>query len=212
MAVPHLGQVFFMQGTAVSCASRCPQFGQRQIASEAAPDGTAHSPHTPAAAAAPLPPAAAQTHSAASSSSVHDMFLLFQNAQAPATAATAPPAAWHGEVFAFETSPEPGLDDLAQIAGHERDHPDPVRGDDGVQRPGDRPAHQRFDAELGQAKRLPDRHVIRQGFLPFGDDPSGFDLGDMDAPRGVEDRRDPTVPVREGRFHRPASCLSFTAG
>jgi hypothetical protein len=121
-----------------------------------------------------------------------------------------PAAAGHGEVAAFETAAEPSLNDLAQVAGHERDHPDAVSRNYRVQRPGNRAANQRADAKLRQAKRLPNRHVVRQDLLGFRDDSSRMDLGNMNPPGDVKDRRDPIVPVRKCRFHHMISCPSST--
>jgi hypothetical protein len=104
------------------------------------------------------------------------------------------------------------LNDLAQVAGHERDHVDAVSGNDLMQRPGNRAANQRADTKLRQTKRLPDRHAILQDLLRFRDDSSRLGLGDMNPPGDVKDRRDPIVPVRKCRFHHPRSCLSFTHG
>jgi hypothetical protein len=104
-----------------------------------------------------LPLPTAWSHSA-ESSSIHEIFLLIHFVHAPATAATA--ATGHGECIAFETAAEPGLNDLAQVAGHERDHLDAVSRNDRLQRPGNRAANERADAKLRQAKRLPNWHVI----------------------------------------------------
>jgi len=79
-----------------------------------------------------------------------------------------------------------------------------------MQGSGDRPAHQRIDTELGQAARLVDRQVVRQDLLFLRDDPPRLGFGDMDPTGGVEDRGDPMVPVREGRFHDRLSRFMLT--
>jgi hypothetical protein len=104
------------------------------------------------------------------------------------------------------------LNNLAQVAGHERDHVDAVSGNYLMQRPGNRAANQRADTKLRQAKRLPNRHVIRQDLLRFSDDSSRLGLGDMNPSGDVKDRRDPMVPMRKRRFYHPRSHLSSTRG
>jgi len=87
------------------------------------------------------------------------------------------------------------LNDLAQAAGDERDHPDANRGDHLMERSGDRAANQGTDAKLHQAMRLLERQVICQDFPRFSDDFSRVGLDDVNPPRDVEDRRDSIVPV-----------------
>jgi hypothetical protein len=75
---------------------------------------------------------------------------------------------------------------------------------------GDRTADKGAHAQLGEAKRLPDGHVVRHSLFPFGDEPPRLGLGDKDAPGGVEDWSDPAVPVCKGRFHDLLSQPAFT--
>jgi hypothetical protein len=104
------------------------------------------------------------------------------------------------------------LNDLVQVAGHERDHVDAVSGQYLMQRPGYRAANQRANTKLRQTKRLPDRHAILQDLLRFSEDSSRLGLGNMNPPGDVKDRRDPMVPMRKCRFHQPRSCFLFTDG
>jgi hypothetical protein len=87
------------------------------------------------------------------------------------------------------------LNDLAQAAGDERDHPDANRGDHLMERPGDRAANQSTGAKLHQAMRLLGRRIIRQDFPRFSDDSSRVGLDDVNPPCDVEHRRDSIVPV-----------------
>jgi hypothetical protein len=151
----------------------------------------------------------ARSHPAASSS-IHEIFLLVDAIGSPATAAASPAAAGHSELAAIETAAEPSLNDLAQIAGHERDHLDAVSGDHRMQRPGYRAAYQCADAEFRQTNHLLKRQVVRQDFLRFSCNSPRLGRDDMDLPGDVEDRRYPMVPVGEGRFHDPSSCIWFT--
>jgi hypothetical protein len=101
------------------------------------------------------------------------------------------------------------LNDLAQVAGDERDHPDAISGNRLMVRPGDRAANQRTDAKLHQAKRLLGRQDIRQDFPRFSDDSSRVGIDDVNPPCDVEHRRDSIVPVCKCRFHHPRSSASF---
>jgi hypothetical protein len=101
------------------------------------------------------------------------------------------------------------LNDLAQVAGDERDHPDAISGNHLMVRPGDRAANQRPDAKLHQAKRLLGRQDIRQDFPRFGDDSSRVGIDDVNPLCDVEHRRDSIVPVCKCRFHHPRSSASI---
>jgi hypothetical protein len=123
---------------------------------------------------------------------------------------SAPAATRHGERVAAQISAKPCLFDLLQFPGHEGDHPDAVRGNHGVQLPGNRAADERANPQFRQAKRLLDRLVVREDFLPLLDDALGLHLDGVNAPGGVEYRSDPVVPAGERRFHHPAPPSSFT--
>jgi hypothetical protein len=103
----------------------------------------------------------------------------------------------------MQAAVEPGLDDLVQFTGHEGDHLDAVCGNHSVQRPGDRSADKRADAQFRQAERLLNGQVVRQNFLRLLDDPPRRDLDEVEPPGDVEDRCDPLVPAGECRFHGP---------
>jgi len=126
-----------------------------------------------------------------------------------ATALTATGATGHGKGVALQVPAQPGLDDLAQVAGDERDHPDAMRGDHLMERPGDRAANQRTDAKLYKPKRLWGRQILRQDFPRFRHDSSRVGLDDVNPPCDVEHRRDPIVPGCKCRFHHPGSRTSF---
>lgn len=88
--------------------------------------GTSHA--TPALSDATLSLSSARPHPTASFSH-HFVFLLVHSVQSvhsahspSAPAATA--ATWHGKGIALQVAAEPSLDDLAQVAGDERDHLD----------------------------------------------------------------------------------------
>lgn len=138
-----------------------PAFRTQAGADSATRKGTAHATSTLSGLALPL--SAAWPHSA-TFSSVHRVFLLVYSAHSPAAASTATGATGHDKGVALQVATEPGLNDLAQVAGDERDHPDAIRGDRLMERPGDRAANQRTDAKLHQTMRLLDRQVIRQDF------------------------------------------------
>jgi hypothetical protein len=101
------------------------------------------------------------------------------------------------------------MDDIAQVAGDERDHLDSIRGDPLLERPGDRAANQRTDTKLHQAMRLLYRQVICQDFPCFSNDLSRVGLYDVNPPCDVEHRRDPIVPICKCRLHHERSCAYF---
>ena len=183
-----------------------PAFRTQAGADSAPRKGTAHATSTLSGSTLSL--SAAWTHSAAFSS-VHRVFLLVNSAYSPAVASTATGATGHDKGVALQVATEPGLNDIVQVTGDERDHLDAIRGDHLVERPGDRAANQRTDAKLHQTMRLLDRQVIRQDFPRFSDDSSRVGLDDVNPPCDVEHRRDPIVPVCKCRFHHPGSCASF---
>jgi hypothetical protein len=184
-----------------------PAFRTQAGADRASRKWTAHAANTSAPSTSPL--SAARPPGACSVSSWHCHVLLSGTAHSPAAAPTATAATGHGKGVALQVATEPGLDDIVQVTGNERDHPDAIRCDHLGKRPGDRAADQRADAKLRQSKRLLYRQVIRQDFPRFGDDSSRVGLDDVDPLCDVEDRRDPTVPKCECRFHHPTSCASF---
>jgi hypothetical protein len=186
-----------------------PAFRTQAGASGPPRKGTAH---TASALSAPASPLSTACSHSTTSSSIHEIALLVyaRDPSATAAGAAAPTAAGHGELVAIETAAEPSLNDVAQVAGHERDHPDAVSGDQRVQRPGDRAADQYIDAEFRQTNHLLKRQVIRQDFLRFSGNSPRLGRDDMDLSGDVEDRRYSTVPVGEGRFHDPSSCLLST--
>jgi hypothetical protein len=112
-----------------------------------------------------------------------------------------PVAARHDECIPAQTALKPGLDDGAQVSGHECNHPDAIGGDQGLQGPGDRPANQGADAELGQAQCFLQRGIMRQLFLDFADDPTGLALDDTDFLRRVKERCDALVQIGKCCFH-----------
>lgn len=100
------------------------------------------------------------SHGSCSVSSWHCHILLSGTAHSPAAASTATGATGHDKGVALQVAAEPGLNDLAQVAGDERDHPDAISGNRLMVRPGDRAANQRSDAKLHQAKRLLGRLLL----------------------------------------------------
>jgi hypothetical protein len=141
-----------------------------------------------------------------SASSTHELFLP---AETHPPEPAAPAAARHGESIPIKAARKPGLDDLAQIAGHKGNDPDAVGGDHFVQSPGDRTTNQGADAKLRQTKRLLDRQVIRQKLLSFAHNLSSLGFNKVNLPNHIEDRCDSIVPGRKCRFHYPVSCLFF---
>ena len=112
-------------------------------------------------------------------------------------AATA--AAGHREGSLVESATQPGLDDLVPLAGDERDDPDAGGGDHLPHRPRDRPADERLDSELGQARPHPAWRARGEHLVRLEDDPAGFGLDDEKVAGGVEDGCDPAAPAGEGR-------------
>jgi hypothetical protein len=123
----------------------------------------------------------------------------------PATLSAATPslsaATWHGEYLLFEGAGKVPPDDLAKIAGDERDYPDSVRGDHRLRGAGYRAAHECIDAELRETKPLAFSAVVRERLLGLADDPPPLRHDDVDLSRHVEHRRDSMIPDRECRFH-----------
>jgi hypothetical protein len=174
-----------------------PAFRTQAGADSAPRKGTAQATSTLSGLTLPL--SAAWPHSG-TFSSVHRVFLLVCSAHSAATASTAAGATGHDKGVALQVAAKPGLNDLAQVAGDERDYPYANRGDHLMERPGDRAANQSTDAKFHQAMRLLDRQVIGLNFLRFTDDSSRLDLDDVNPPCNVEDRRDSMVPVCKCRF------------
>jgi len=145
-------------------------------------------------------------------SSFSSLILSSTRSHSAATAPTATGATGHGKGVALQVATEPGLYDLAQVAGDERDHPDAISGDHLMERPGDRATNQRTDAKFHQTMRLLGRQVLRQDFPCFRDDPPRLGLDDVNPPCDVEHRRDPIVPGCKCRFHHPTSFTSFPHG
>jgi len=134
---------------------------------------------------------------------------IFLPARAAKPSAAAAPR--HGKGGWVEASCEPGLDHLAQIPGDKGNDPDAVGGDHLLQVPRDRTAHQRADAELGQAKSLLDGKVIRQKFVRLAHHLSGVGFDNAHLPRHVEHRRNSVLPCRKGCLHRSLLRYRFTS-
>ena len=229
MAVPHFGHFFCVQGAPRSCGSRCPHCGHRQVPAGPPARGPPMRPYhfhldlVPVR--RPAPWGLFRLLLALSSPPFLKIFLLFHCPSPPPgpfrrvvfhsgelvlsgtahSSAMAPPATaatGHGKGVALQVASEPGLDDLAQVAGDERDHPDAICGDHLMERPGDRAANQRTDAKLHQAKRLLYRQIIRQDFPRFCDDAS----------RGRPRRRESAVRCRTpARSDRPSMQMRFSS-
>ena len=151
-------------------------------------------------------------------SSIQAILVLPRTAHASAMASAATAATGHDKGVALQTASEPGLDDIAQVAGDERDHPDAICGDHLVERPGDRAANQCTDAKLRQTMRLLYRQVIRKDFPRFCDDSSRVGLDDLKIRRAMSNTgairssqyanavfiiRGPSPPFCTGREHSP---------
>jgi len=141
--------------------------------------------------------------------SIHAEFLLMQTA--PAVEASVPPVtAGHGKKGAFQAAAQPRPDDLAQITGHERDHPDVVSGHHFLQGPGNRTTDEHPHPHFGQTQRFQGRRFIGQPFLYFCDPTARLGLYDMNAPGDIKNRRDSIVPRRKCCFHHaPAKLRSY---
>jgi hypothetical protein len=148
----------------------------------------------------PLPTAA--TH-ATTSALPHERSLLPNSPRADQTATPSLPATRHGEPGSHEAFSQPRLDDVAQIAGDERNDAYAVTGDEGEERARDAAAHQRIDPELGQPQRLLYGQVARQGFPCLAVDTSRLGIHHVNLSGDVEDRGDACVPGRK-RYSHPA--------
>jgi hypothetical protein len=146
--------------------------------------------------ASALTTAASLSHSA---SSVHESFLLGDASHSLESPAA--PAARHSESTPVKSACEPGLDNLAQIAGHKGNDPDTVGGDHFIQTPGNRATNQSVDAQLCETKCLLYRQVIREKFLRFADSLSGFSFDKVNLLSHIKDRSDSVVPSRKCRLH-----------
>jgi hypothetical protein len=125
---------------------------------------------------------------------VHPMILPILLRPTIPAPTTPPAAAGHGKEPILERAGHPGLDDLLQIAGHERDHLDSVRGDHGLQGSRDRPADQDVHALFGEQHRLAGQVIVRQSPLCLVDDAVGQRVNEVDLPGHIEDRRDSIAP------------------
>jgi len=148
----HAGRSAFMRFA-------MPAFRTHAGADRASRGGTAHATSTLSGLTSPL--SSARPPGPCSVSSWHCHILLSGTVHSPAAASTATGATGHDKGVALQVATEPGLNDLAQVAGDERDHPDAISGNRLMVRPGDRAANQRTDAKLHQAKRLLGRQDIR---------------------------------------------------
>jgi hypothetical protein len=141
---------------------------------------------------------AALTHSAPFSS-VHQRILPAYAKHFPAPA---PPAATrHGKGIVLQFVAEPSLNNLAQAAGHKRDHLDAVSGDHLVQRPGNRTTNQRTDAQFREAKSFLNWYVIRKKLLCLVDSAPILGFNNVNVPRHIKNRCNSIVPGRKSRFH-----------
>jgi len=172
------------------------------VAAGPGPSSTAHPPPAPApcssAASASLPHA---------DPSIHDPVLLEQTAYASAMAPAAPQTTRHGECAPIKFAPAPSLDKLAQIAGHERDHPDAVRCYQSVEMPRDRAANQGIDSQLQKASHSLKRRQLTQELTTFAHDLPSTGFHDMELPGYVKNRRDPIAPCRKRCFWHPRSRM-----
>jgi hypothetical protein len=119
------------------------------------------------------------------------------------------PAAWHGEELIPEPSGKPRLDDLAQVAGNERDDPYAIGGHHSMHGTGYRTAYKGVYTESCETKRLLGRHFIRKRLPCLPHDASRFGFHEKDLPGHVEDRRDSIVPGCESGFHGLAPVCGF---
>jgi len=126
----------------------------------------------------------------------------------PAAPASPPSAATgHGKGIVSQGVFQPGRDNLVQVPRYEGNDLDAVTGHDGMHGPGDGAAHEGAYSQLHQPQRLVYRKILRQGRARFVQYPSRpdisgiSDINDVKLAGGVENRRDPVVPDREGCFH-----------
>ena len=137
----------------------------------------------------------------------------------PAAPAFPPSAATgHGKGILAQGVSHPGGDNLVQVPRYERNDLDAVTGHDGMHGPGDGAAYEGAYSQLHQPQRLVCRKILRQGRARFAQYPSRSDVADIPGipdindvklAGGVENRRDPVVPDREGCFHyRPSFFMA----
>jgi hypothetical protein len=131
----------------------------------------------------------------------HSVILLFRIANSPKTTGIVSAAPRHGECVTVKGAAPPCLDDLRQIARHEGDHLDAVRGNLLAQRPGNRATDERGHAQFRESNRFPLGRVVRQGILRLPHDSPRFRFDDENLPGYVEYGCDPVVPVDKSRFH-----------
>jgi hypothetical protein len=128
------------------------------------------------------------------SSSFHVVLLLSGIVHPSDAISAAATATRHGESITGKVAAEPCLDYVVQLASHERDYPDALPGYHLVQRSGNRPAYERANAQLRQAKYLTHREAIKLDLLHFADRFSCLGFHDTHQPRHIKDRRDAVVP------------------
>jgi len=68
-----------------------------------------------------------------------------------------------------------------------------------MKRPGNRPAYQHIDPQLGHHQAAGAELVLGQLFIPGSDNTPGFHFDDADIRGGIEDRRNTPLPEGEGR-------------
>jgi len=139
--------------------------------------------------------------------SIHEVFLPVQ-VSSSTLPPTPPAASRHGKSAAPNHPGEPCLDDFAQIARHERDHPDAAGPNHRLHGTRDRSANERIHTQFSQALPLSRPRIRRQKSLGFTHDlpPSG--LHNVDLSGHIEHRGNAIIPNGKSCFHASGPRLS----